>query len=232
MKTITYREIIGLAAGLYLGLAGVAQAQPVERYVSLDVHNPRAFVSALDAFRDSGAMDGSTTSLWAAMFGGSSPVSHVIVIGYDGYEEMQSIDERVQPSKEWDDYQEARAGTSDVLALSMGVQQIVDGDGWHNHGAAMVFNMTVSDPARYAQAFTRLIESSENPGSVRLIQMRAGGEGASHIAAITAPDFATLNNYMDELFASREYTHFADEVRSIRRIIDTSIYRRVRTWDN
>ena len=194
--------------------------------------NPTAFVSALDTFFESGSMDGTTTSLWSAMLDGSSPVSHVLVIGYDDYEEMQMVDDRVQPSKAWDDFQEARAGTSDVLALSMGVQQIADGDGWHNHGAAMVFNMTVSDPARYAAAFSRLVESSENPGSVRLIQMRAGGEGATHIAAITAEDFASLNNYIDELFASREYARFSDEVRSIRRINGTAIYRRIKTWDN
>lgn len=232
MKTKSYAINVMSVITMGLCFATTAQAQSVERYVSVDVHNPSAFISALDDFRESGAMNGTTTSLWAATFDGSSPVSHVIVIGYDDYEELQTTDRRVQSSQAWDDYQDARAGTSDVLALSMGVQQLASGEGWHNHGAAMVFNMTVSDPGRYATAFNRLIESAENPGSVRLIQMRAGGEGATHIAAITAPDFATLNNYIDELFATREYSRFIDEVRGIRRINGTAIYRRVRTWDN
>lgn len=232
MKTITCVKNIGLVLAFGLGSMVQVHAQSVERYVSFDVHNPKALMSALDTFHESKVMEGSTRSLWAAQFDGSSPVSHVLVIGYEDYAELQMMDERVQPSQAWDDYLEASADTSDVMAVSLGVQQLVDGDGWHNHGAAMVFNMTVSDAGRYATAFNRLIGSAENPGSVRLIQMRAGGEGASHIAAITAPDFTTLNTYIDELFASRDYARFIDEVSDIRRINNTAIYRRVRTWDN
>ena len=223
-----------LAAALTASIAvfGTAKADSVERYVSLDVHNPSAFVAALDTFRGSGIMDGSTTSLWGAMFDGSSPTSHVLVIGYDDYAELQAMDDKVRPSRPWIDYQNAVEGTSDVVALSMGVQRLARGSNWHNHGAAMVFNMTVRDAAAYGPAFTELVESMENPGSVRLIEMRAGGEGATHLAVITAPDFASLNEYADELFASRAYANFARKVGDIRRINTTSIYRRIKTWAN
>lgn len=42
------------------------RAQPVERYVSFDVHSSKALMSAIDAFNDGGIMDGCTRSLWVA----------------------------------------------------------------------------------------------------------------------------------------------------------------------
>ena len=220
------------AVAILMCMSGAAVADPVERYVSLDVSNPRAFVAALDSFRESGAMDGTTTSLWAAMFDGSNPTTHVVAISYDDYAEMQSVDERVFTSQEWGEYQDAIEGTNEVMALAMGVQRLAVGSGWHNHGSGMVFNMTVRDPAAYAEAFAELMNAVDNPGSARLIEMRAGGQGATHIAIVTAPDFVALNTYIDELFASEAYRDFVDEVGEIRRINTTSIYRRVMTWDN
>lgn len=228
----TYRRAGGLFGLLALstGLAGTAGADGVERYVSLEVHNPNAFVMALDDFWGGGSLDGATGSLWAATFDGTSPTSHVLTLSYDDYAEMQAIDDRVRGSREWVDYLNAIEGTNDVTALTMGVERVARGSGWHNHGAAMVFNMTVSDPGAYAAAFTELVDSMDNPGSVRLIEMRAGGMGATHLAIITAADFTSLNTYLDELFGSDEYASFADDVGDIRRINTTSIFRRLQTW--
>jgi len=211
-------------------LSANALADSVERYVSLDVHNPNAFVMAFEDFRGTGIMDGTEASLWAATFNGSDPTSHVLAISYDDYAELQRIDDRVRPSREWVDYLNAIDGTNELTALGMGIERYANGSGWHNHGAAMVFNMTVRDPGTYAPAFVELVESMENPGSTRLIEIRAGGEGATHLALITAPDFVTLNTFMDELFASDAYARFARKVGDIRTINTTSIYRRVMTW--
>jgi hypothetical protein len=226
-----FRPLAGIIAALTF-VSGTAIADPVERYVALDVHNPRAFVAAFDNFRKSGIMDGTTASLWAATFDGSSPTTHVIAISYDDYAEMQNVDDRVSQSREWSNYLDAIEGTSDVTAISMGVQRLVSGSDWHNHGAGMVFNMTISNAASYATEFAKLLDSMDNPGSTRLIEIRAGGEGATHLAMITAPDFATLNNYVDELFSSDTYREFAAKVGGIRRINTTSIYRRLMSWED
>lgn len=230
MKNTSFLRVAGSVVVLACSIGSVS-ADPVDRYVSLDVHNPRAFALALNEFRESGIMEGTTASLWAATFDGSNPTSHVLAISYDDYADMQNTDERVRASSEWSDYLDATDGTNDVVAIAMGIQRLAVGSGWHEHGAGMVFNMTVSDPGTYAVEFTRLIESMDNPGSVRLIEMRAGGDGATHLALITAPDFVSLNTYMDELLASNAYRDFARKVSNIRRINGTSIYRRLSTWD-
>ena len=220
----------GVLAGALFASAN-ASAQAIERYVSVNVSNPAAFVGAFDRFRNSGVMKGSTASLWANTFDGTNPATHVIVIGYDDYEALQETDDAVRPSREWADYLNAIDGTNELTALSMGVQRYASGDDWHNHGAAMVFSMVVRDAGTYAPAFAELVESTNNPGSVRLTEMRAGREGVTHIAIITAPDFASLNEYMDELFMSDAYAEFVAKVSDIRRIATTSIYRRLQTWD-
>lgn len=225
-------RLAGMIAAAAIMAAGHAAADPVERYVALDVHNPDGFVLAMDRLQASDEMRGGRASLWGATFDGSSPTSHVLAIEYDDYADLQATDERVRPSTAWDDFLDASRGTNDVVALSLGVQRIARGSSWYNHGAAMVFNMTVRDPATYANAFTELVDSMDNPGSIRLIEMRAGGEGTTHLAIITAPDFVALNEYVDELFASRAYRDFVEEVMDIRRINTTSIYRRVKTWEN
>ncbi|MDX1482736.1 MAG: hypothetical protein R3315_13715 [Woeseiaceae bacterium] len=230
MKLFDQSRVLATLFVASLGLSAAAHADSVERYVSFDVHNPAAFVTALDEFRGSGIMDGTEASLWAATFDGSNPTSHVLAISYDDYAELQRVDDRVRPSREWVDYLNAIRDTNDLMALGMGIERYARGSGWHNHGAAMVFNMTVRDPRTYAPAFAELVESMDNPGSSRLIEIRAGGEGATHLAIITAPDFVTLNTFMDELLGSEAYADFVEEVGDIRTINTTSIYRRVKTW--
>jgi hypothetical protein len=225
------RRLAGMIAGLTC-VSGTVSADPVDRYVSFNVHNPSAFVAGFNAFRESGIMDGTTASLWGAMFDGSNPTTHVLVVSYDDYAELQNTDNRVRPSREWSDYLNAIEGTSDVTAIAMGIQRLAVGSDWHEHGAAMVFNMTVRDAASYATEFAKLIDSMDNPGSARLIEIRAGGEGATHLALITAPDFVLLNTYVDELFSSDAYRNFARKVGDIRRINTTSIYRRVASWED
>lgn len=227
----TNRPLTGMIAAVIL-MAGPANADPVDRYVALDVHNPRAFVMALDAFRESGVMDGTNASLWGGMFDGSNPATHVLAISYDDYEELQRTDDHVRSSREWADYQRAIDGASDLVGLSMGIERFADGSDWHEHGAGITFNMTVSDPATYAAEFEKLIDAADNPGAVRLIEVRAGGQGATHFAIVTAPDFVTLNNYLDELFDSDGYRDFAGKVGGIRRINTTSIYRQLQSWEN
>lgn len=230
MTTSRYmRPLAGMIA-TFTCFSGMALADPVERYVSFDVHNPRAFVAAFNEFRESGIMEGTTASLWAATFDGSNPATHVLAVSYDDYADLQNTDDRVRSSREWSDYLDAIDGTSDVTALAMGVQRLAVGSGWHEHGAGMVFNMTVRDAGSYAAEFAKLLDSMDNPGSARLVEIRAGGQGATHLALVTAPDFVSLNTYVDELFASDAYKDFAQEVGEIRRINTTSIYRRLGTW--
>ena len=92
------------------------------------------------------------------------------------------------------------------------------------------FIMTVSDPAKYAEEFTKLVGSMDNPGSVRLMELRFGGQGATHAALISAANMTALNEYLDKLLGSRAYRHFTAEVADIRTIQNVEMLRRVATF--
>lgn len=230
MKRRFRTAMLASSALLWLAAGTHAVADPVERVVSLDVHNPGAFLLAMDELQASNVMGDGQRSLWAAVFDGSNPTSHVIVISYDDYQDLQDTDRRVFESKAWSDYQQKSRGALDLVSVAMGIQRITKGSGWHNHGYAMVYVMSVSDPATYAQEFSKLVDAMDSPGSIRLMEMRAGGEGTTHIVVVTAPDFVSLNEFTDQLQASRAYADFVKKVRGIRQIRTTSIYRRIKTW--
>jgi hypothetical protein len=166
------------------------------------------------------------------VFNGSSQSNRTLVIEHDSFEEMAAREQSVGASAEWLSFQHAVEGTSDTTSGRMAVQRIVDGSGWRNHGALVVFSMTVSDPAKYAEAFSELIDSMDNPGSVRLMEMRFGGEGTTHAALISAPDTTIANQYLDELQGSDAYRRFIRKVGDIREINNVSLMRRIKSWGN
>lgn len=219
----------GLTASLVL-LAGMALAEPLQTVVSLDVEHPAAFVSALDTMLESDDLAGNKVSLWASVFDGTSPTTHVVVAEYDDYESYERRTARRLDSGDWARFLLAIDDASEVTNSALHIQRIADGSGWRNHDFAAVFIMTVKDPAAYAAAFTDLIDAMDNPGSVRLMEIRAGGMGATHLAIITGDGMAAVNNYLDRLLASDAYRDFAGKVGEIRRINTVSMYRRVRTY--
>ena len=90
--------------------------------------------------------------------------------------------------------------------------------------------MSVADGRRYATAFQTMVKDAGHPGSVRLMEARAGAMGYSHVVLITAPDIASLNNYLDKLVESKAYAEFVDKVSDIRQINTVSMYSRVKSW--
>lgn len=219
-----YLAVIGLT------LSAVSFADPVERVVSLDVNNTRAHMAAMDQFFSSDFMRGRKATMWAPIFPGSSPANRVLVISYDSFAELVSNGQRVTGSREWMEFQNAVEGTSEVVANSMAQQVLLVGSLSDDHGAVLVVTMSVSDAATYIEAFGEMIESVDNPGAIRLMQLRYGGGATNMVALFAGPDAVAVNNYVDNLQGNEAFQEFADEVSDIRKVNNISIMRRVKTW--
>jgi hypothetical protein len=128
--------------------------------------------------------------------------------------------------------QQATDGTSEVVGNRMAAQRMIDGSGWREHDAMLAVSMTVSDPATYAAAFAEMIEGVNNPGSIRLMQMRYGGEGVTHTVLISAPDAVAANKYVEDLQDSDAFMEFAAKVADIRKVHNINMLRRIQTWNN
>ena len=220
----------GSLTAILMALSANAYADPVERVVSIDVHNTRAQLAALDQLFASDVMRGQKATLWAPLFPGTSAANRTLVIEYESFADLVESTRRVSESAEWMRFQQAVDGTSDVVSNAMAQQVLVEGSGWSNHGGLVAAIMTVTDPAVYVPAFQEMIDSLDNPGSIRLMQMRYGGGATNMVALFSAPDPAAANQFIDELQASDAFEEFAAKVAGIRTINNVTILRRIKTW--
>lgn len=231
MISQTMRKALpGVAAAACLSLGAAASADPLIAAIGLEVDNPSAFVPALDQLQKSDDVRGTKLGLWVPEFSGGSSVNHVVVVEYEDYADYEERSARRLASRDWQTFIGTVSESRRLVNSSLMIQRMAAGEGWRNHGASAVYMMSVSDPVKYAQAFDRLIGAQGHPGSVRLLEVRAGSQGASHVVVFTAPGFAALNEYLDKLLASEDYRRFADQVRSIRTMNAVSQYRRIRSW--
>ena len=224
------KALLSGVAVTFLAISGLAKADPLEGVFSLEVTNPAAFMGAIEQLLASDTMRDHNITLWAAVFDGTDPATHVVVVEYEDYEDFEELTQRRLTSSDWSEFLLSVTDVSTVTATLMAIQRVSYGDGWRTDGAAAAVTMTVRDPATYTDAFKRMTESYGNPGSVRLMEIRAGGEGATHAVLYTAEGMAELNEYIDGLLGSDEYRAFVGEVGDIRTINTVSMYSRVKTW--
>ena len=230
MRTAIRQFLTTVSGVALLSLSATAGAQAIESVFGLDVSNPRAFVAALATLDQSNPTGGQTVTVWANVYDGSSPATHTVVVGYDTLEEREAAVTQRNASTGWVDFQQPVVGVSDLVNTSMAVEAFREGSGWAGHGALSATLMTVTDPAEYAGAFSRLVDRLDNPGSIRLMQMPFGGEGVTHVVLFSAPDSAVLTTFLTEMTASKVYQDFVDDVEDIRTIQTVNLYRRVVTF--
>lgn len=224
------KMISGSLAAIVLALSAISYAEPVERVVSFDVSNTSAQMAALDQFFTSDVNRGRTATLWAPMFPGSSPANRTLVISHDSFEDLVTSSQRVSESKEWMTLQQAAEGSAEVVGNSMARQVVVEGTGWNNHGALIVVTLSVSDPATYVAGFREMIKKVDNPGSIRLMELRYGGGATNYVALFSAPDAVAANKYVDDLQGTAAFQEFAAKIAGIRKVNNISMMRRVKTW--
>ena len=217
-------------ATVFLWFAGSAAAQPVEAVLGVKVNNPGAFLAAMEMLYQSDAFDDQTATVWAAVADGSSPATHTVVVEYDDFAHYDRSIENRNASRGWARFGTMVTGVTELMSTRMAVQLLVRGSGWRDHGALVATAMSVSDPEAYGEAFAEWIDAVDNPGSIRLMEMRFGGEGTTHVALLSGPNAASLNASLDDMIGSDAYAEFAEKVADIRQIRTVSMLRRVRTY--
>ena len=213
-----------------LGTSGLVSAAPVEAVYGFKVENPRAFVAALDTLLASDELKEAKVSLWATAFNGPNPTTHLIVTDHQSHDAYQKMTSTRLASDAWPSYLLAVNDIADLTGETLFIERMKEGGNWREHGAVAAYVMSVSDGRRYAEAFRTLIDDAGHPGSVRLMEARAGAMGYSHVVLITAPGMAELNNYLDKLLASDAYAKFTGKVADFRKINTVSMYSRVKSW--
>lgn len=230
MKEQLRRFVVACASAALAGSAGLTMAAPLESVLGLDVHNPGAFLAALDKYYASSESQGRKVALWSVSFRGDSDVSHLAIANYDSYDDYENVTDSMSSSQAWGQFVGSLGGVLDVKSRLMAIERFRQGDGWRDHGAIAAFVMTITDPGAYATAFSEFVDATDNPGSVRLMELRFGGEGATHAVVISAENSAILNEYLDEIFSGAAYRTFIGKVGAIRTIHNIELLRRVASF--
>lgn len=230
MKKSLRKIAFGCVSVVLAGTAGLVMAAPMESVIGLDVHNPGAFLAALDNYYESDVSRDENVALWSVTFSGESEISHLAIGNFEGYDDYEKITSDRNSSPAWRAFVGSLGGVLDVKSRLMAVERFREGSGWRDHGAMAAFVMTITDPETYAAAFAEFVNSTDNPGSVRLMELRFGGQGATHAVLISAAGSAALNEYLDELLSSDAYREFVGKVGDIRTMNNVEMLSRVRTY--
>ncbi|MDH3748165.1 MAG: hypothetical protein OER97_08150 [Gammaproteobacteria bacterium] len=211
---------------LALSFSSYAQAQAIERVISLNFDSSASAAEALEELFQDSDMRGNKATLYAADFGVMSGASHVIVADHDNYAARATADKRRRESHGWAKYLLA---TQDAEFVSADLAIVVEdfGKPRHEAGYVIVFLMQVKDVNAYRAALKDLNTAQRNPGVLRLVELRSGSTAVTHAVLVGADDFAAANEYIDELFASDAFATFKANVSDIRSVVAIEMYRRV-----
>ena len=205
-----------------------ARAQQFEAVYSIEgVSSSTAKAAMEDLFSDP-AMEGATVSLYAADFGVSTG-SLKLVADFDNYAQRAERDKKRRPSHGWSRWQLAMEDAEFVAADMAGV--VADyGKPRHTADYLLVYLVNVQDPAVYAAALEEMNDALDNPGVLRLVAMRTGSRAVTHAVLIGGKDFAAVNEYMDDLYASDAFRTFVSKVSGIRSVVHVEAYRKLGAW--
>ena len=225
---------LALVPVFLLGMTDFSAAHVFE-YFECEADNAAAFEDAITRVHEelAGGLR-PTAFLDADIWNGPSENTHFLLLHYDSYQDWETIGRRIAdtPSAQLaiENTWEVADCDSDGLAVERGFW----GDPEAPWNFYAVLPITTSDAAGYAEAFGELSEfQMENSTllGVGLYEIRAGGNGENFVVAIGASSMAVLNENLDMLSESDEFSEFLDEVSDIRTVGISIQRRRLRTWE-
>jgi hypothetical protein len=98
----------------------------------------------------------------------------------------------------------------------------------------MKYDISTSNEAAYANAWTELMDASTDAGLVSgsygMNRIFIGNNEASHFVYIGAQDFATLVDNQNAMTSSSAFAKFSKKVGMVREVLNTSLIFPVKSW--
>ena len=205
MNTNLKMHLLGCISAVLV--AGCAHAQeapapqsesaPLLAHYSFATDDAAGVVVAFDAVMAScGAGIPARVSILDDMFNGADPGTHTVIFAHPGPDEMMKTGETFRSCPAAMAFGETISRLTEPGADFLG-ELVVSGGELAADNAFMVFQMTVSDEATYAKAFSAFMEQSQASGSLSgsygLVRVLAGGGSTmSHYAYFGASDLKAL----------------------------------------
>ena len=228
------KTLISILASMALALGATfahaddhaAPSAPVGMVYGLDVSDPAAFAAAMGKYWSSptGEQNPGVAILRQVVAGGESPISHIVSVVYPSYEAMDAAFAINAQSEDAATFQREVSGAVEVVTSSMfestGLGSMKNQIGFGPGTASLYVFASVSDPAKYASAFQKMMGSTDiGETDTMLFAMPAGGVGdTTHVVSVTGKSVGAVMAQMNANRADKDFQKFIKEVGGIRTI--------------
>ena len=205
------RLLISLIIFGLLFVSQFAFAQ-VEQVFSFVVTDETTMVESLDAWFASKDSDfGQTSFLVSTIANGNDPTTHYLVIIYPDHASYQAAMDGAVKSG---DFSRLESRTSRIATLnSESLYTKVFDNGKPEKTGEFLYLMNVNvtgSGLEYAAACRELMNSEIGKKAPGIFKLNAGlsGTESSHLAILSAPSFAALNEYIDSYTGNKDWANF------------------------
>jgi hypothetical protein len=219
---------------LFFFLFCINATAQVEQVISFVVTDDATFVESLNSWFASKDSDyGQKSILVSVVANGSDPATHYLVLNYPKYANYQASMDGIVKS---DNFARLERYASKI-ATSNGESVyvlVVDNGKAENDGDfqyVISVNVTGSD-SEFIAAYKELMNSAigkKAPGIFKLVENRAGGD-SDYLSILSAPSFASLNEYLDSYSGNKDWENFLSKVGSFSTATGSSFLRVVKVW--
>ena len=198
---------------------------PMTAHYGFSTSNPAAVVESLQKFMasDCGKEMPASVTLFEPHFNGDNEASHILTFNYQNGKGMDAVRQTFQTCASAQQFLADGVGVinQEYQALST---PIYAGGNAPEANVYMLWQMKVTDEAKYAAAYKKMMEAQTEDGlasgSYGVNRIMAGGvDGMTHFAYIFGSSMSEMTEALIVSQASDNFKRFAREVESIREII-------------
>ena len=198
---------------------------PMTAHYGISTSNPAAVVESLQMFMASDCAKEmpARVTLFEPHFNGDNAATHILTFNYQNGKGMDAVRQTFQTCAAAQQFLADGVGvvTQEYQILST---PIYAGGSAPEANVYMLWQMKVSDEAKYAAAYKKMMEAQTEDGlasgSYGVNRIMSGGvDGMTHFAYIFGSSMAEMTEALSVSQASENFKTFAQEVESIREIV-------------
>ena len=198
---------------------------PMTAHYGISTSNPAAVVESLQMFMASDCAKEmpARVTLFEPHFNGDNAATHILTFNYQNGKGMDAVRQTFQTCAAAQQFLADGVGvvTQEYQILST---PIYAGGSAPEANVYMLWQMKVSDEAKYAAAYKKMMEAQTEDGlasgSYGVNRIMSGGvDGMTHFAYIFGSSMAEMTEALSVSQASDNFKTFAQEVESIREIV-------------
>ena len=228
------KNLVSSALLTFAILSQQSFGQGIFQTYDMVVSSPAGVVAAMNKLQSSstGSESSADIFLYQYLANGESQATHSVLVVHSSIEEMNSNLARNVGSSDWATFVSEIGQAAQIESEAIGQFLGVGGDPsavLNPNRAGMVYQMSVTDPAAYASAWTDFVAENADQGVSYLAALIADGNNpATHLAVNWANSPGELLMNQPQSFSG--WDSFSQRVSGIRTIEATAIMQLIATW--